>query len=114
MAKWRLDGTSPRNDGSNAIDFDIWGIDDEDNPIPGRHTTVKIDADALQAALDLPTNPERNQAIKVLIGEQLDDATWSEAALDEIVIANANAVTVDGNLDTVVDTLGGYPVTFSA
>jgi len=103
MAKWRLDQTEPRNDGSNTIAFEIWALDDSNEPVPGRHTTVNIDADAIQTALDLPTNPERNTAIKALIAAQLDDATWSNEALDEVILANANAATVDSNLDVVVD-----------
>lgn len=110
MAKWRLDQTEPRTDGTGAIAFDIWGLDDDLNPIPGRHTTILVDADAVQAALDLPTNPLRNAQLKALVAEQLDQAEWSNEALDQIVLDNANAASVDANLDAYV---GSYPVTFS-
>ena len=114
MAKWRLDQTEPRNDGSGSVAFDIWGLDDNDNPIPGRHTTVLLDADDIQAALDLPTNQQTNQQMKELIAAQLNDAEWSNEALDQIVLDNENAATVDGNLDIYIDSeIGGYPVTFT-
>ena len=110
MAKWRLDSSEPRNDGTGAIALDIWGLDDDNNVIPGRHTTILLDAQAVQDALDLPTNPQKNAALKALVAEQLNDAEWSNAALDQIVLDNANAAAVDANLDAHV---GSYPVTFS-
>jgi len=114
MAKWRVDATEPRTDGSGNVQFEIWGLDDTDEPIPGKHTWVDIDADELQAALDLPTNGERNTAIKALIAAQLDSATWSPEALDEVILANTNAADVDANLDALVDgSFGGYPVIFT-
>jgi len=113
MAQWRLDQTEPRTDGSGNVQFEIWGLDDSDNPIPGKHTWIDIDADELQVALDLPTAGQRNAAIKALISAKLDDAEWGSAALDEVVLANENAATVDANLDIVVDGIGGYPVTFN-
>jgi hypothetical protein len=114
MAKWRVDKTEAREDGSGDVQFEVWGLDDEGAPIPGKHTWIDIDADELQAALDMPTNPQRNTAIKALIAAQLNDAEWGSAALDEVILANARAAEVDENLDTLVDgSFGGYPVTFN-
>ncbi len=113
MAKWRLDGSEPRTDGTGAIALDIWGLDDDNNVIPGRHTTILLDAQAVQDALDLSTNPERNAALKALVEAQLDQAQWSNAALDQVVIDNALAASVDANLDAHVAGLGDYPISFT-
>ena len=89
MAKWRLDQTEPRTDGSGEIAFDIWGLDDNDNPIPGRHTTVLVDALEIQTALNLPTSQEINARMKELIAAELDAAIWSDEVLDQVVISNS-------------------------
>ena len=115
MAKWRLDFSEPRNDGTGQIALDIWGVEDDGStPIPGKHTTVLVDGGGVQDALDLSTNAATNAAIKALIAAELPDAEWSDEALDAIILANAEAVVVDSNLDGYVDTeLSGYPVAFS-
>jgi len=116
MAKWLLQQTEPRNDGSGNIQFEIWGVEDDgEKKIPGKHTWVDISAAEVDAALALPTNAQIGNELKRLIGLELDEADWSEEALDTVIIANENAFTVDAELDTLIETeFGGYPRVFSA
>lgn len=113
MAKWRLSSTEPRTDGSGDVTFEVWGVDDAGNVIPGKHADILIDETAIRQALALPTNAQRNAALKTLVAAEMPD-DWLNDALDAIVAANLAALEANGALDTyVAASLGGYPVNFS-
>lgn len=116
MAKWLLTQTEPRTDATGNVQFEIWGVEDDgETKIPGKHTWVDIHHADLDAALALSTPAQQGAEIKRLIGEQLDDAEWSEAVLDATIIANENAFNTDAAVDELIATeFGGYPRVFNA
>ena len=116
MAKWLLQDTEPRNDGSGDIKFEIWGIEDDGvTKIPGKNTEILIASSDVDAALALSTTAQIGNALKELIASELDEATWSEATLDAIIIANESSATVDAALDAKIEVdFGGYPRVFTA
>ena len=109
MAKYRLDSTEARTDGSGEIAFDIWALDDGDLVIPGKHVTVLVPYDEVVTAL-ASGNPAA--ALKAALVAHAP-AGWDSSTLDDAVAANENAATVDVALDAFVDGVGGYPVSFS-
>jgi len=111
MAKYRIDRTEPRDDGSGNVAWEVWALDDDDFVIPGRHTWIETPYDEAQEALDGPNVAEK---IKTLLKKYFPDVGWSSNELDEIVANNENAQTVDQNIDDFVEGVGGYPVTITA
>lgn len=111
MAKYRLDRTEPRQDGSGQIAWDIWAVDDNDLVIPGKHTTVLTPYDETQVAL---TPPGVANKVKALLVKYFPATGWDNDSLNQEVANNENATTVDQDVDDFVDSVGGYPVTFDA
>lgn len=109
MAKFRIDGTEPRPDGSGDIAWDIWAVDDNDLVIPGKHMTILTPYLETQVAL---TPPDVGDKLKALLVAHAG-AGWDDDTLSAIVAANLNAATVDGELDNFIDGVGGYPLTFA-
>lgn len=111
MAKYRIDQTQPRDDGTGNIAWEVWALDDNDFVIPGKHAWILTPYDETQEALDGPNIPEK---IKTLLKKYFPATGWTNDELDEIVANNENAATVDQNIDTYVEDHGGYPVTLTA
>ena len=111
MAKYRIDKTEPRNDGSGKIAWDIWALDDDELVIPGKHATVLTPYDETNDALD---SPKPGVELRKLLIKYKPDG-WDNTSLDEDDAANKNAQIVDGDLNAYVESkLGGFPVTFNA
>ena len=108
MAKFRIDKTEPRPDGSGDIAWDVWAVDDNDLVI-GPHMTVLTSYQETQAALS-SGNPA--VALKELLVANAS-AGWDNDELDLAAANNMNAITVDTELDEFIDGVGGYPLTFS-
>jgi len=122
--KYRLSqAPSPTNDGSGVVAHDIWAIaydNGEGQIVPGRHKTVMIPGDQLQAVMDLPNDGAKIAAYKDTLRANLNTTGvpitgWSTSALELLMTTNdaAASVAAEAN-DYITVTLGqSYPVEFN-
>jgi len=113
-----------RLDGSGCVDHDIFAEASSDGEtwatVPGRHSTISVPADELQAALDAGTNQQVIAAYKDALAGNLQTSPqpiygWTSSALETLMDANDAATAVaDGAHEFITDTLGlSYPVSFT-
>ena len=112
MAKYRIDSTEPRTDGTGMIAYDVWALDDDDLVIPGKHVTILCPYDEVQDVLNATPAAAKLEALKQMLIRNRPADGWDDDALQEAVANNTNAATVDENFDDLIDTAGGYPYSF--
>ncbi len=108
MAKYSIAAVEPTRDGSGNIAWDVWALDDDGLVIPGRHKTVLTPYAEAQEAI---TNDDILNKVKTLLLAYAGP-TWDNVTLDGMTAENLNAVTVDAEIDAVVDAASGYPFVF--
>ena len=118
MAKYRLNETEPRPDGSGEIAWQIQAVNDEGEALPSKHMTILTPAEDVAVAL---AGPQVGAKLIEVLKANLPEEGWDSDALDEAVeelilfkAANALAAAVDSDLDTFIGTAGGYPIDFDA
>ena len=113
MAKYRIDSTEPRTDGTGMIAFDVWALDDDDLVIPGKHATILCPYVEVQAVINATPAAAKLEALKQMLIRNRPDGTWDSDALTLAIANNLNAADVDSDFDDLLGTVGGYPYTFS-
>ena len=108
MAKYSIAAVEPTRDGSGNIAWDVWALDDDGLVIPGRHKTILTPYDEAQDAI---SNGNVLDKVKALL-LQYAGPEWDNVTLDGMTAENLNAVTVDAEIDAMVDASGGYPFVF--
>ena len=112
MAKYRIDSTEPRTDGTGLVAFDVWALDDNDLVIPGKHVTILCPYDEVQAVLNASPAAAKLAELKAMLLRNRPADGWDDDALSEAVANNTNAATVDDSFDDLIATVGGYPYSF--
>ena len=120
-----IDAPTPRNDGSGCVDHDIQAMytltgEDEWSPVPGRHKTISVPEDELQAALAAGGASAIATAYKEAIAANLNTIPepirgWSSAQLEELLLANAAAAdAAEKSVNFITVSLGlDFPVNFT-
>jgi len=113
MAKYRIDSTEPRTDGTGMVAYDVWALDNDDLVIPGKHITILCPYDEVQDVLDATPAAAKLEALKQMLIRNRPATGWDNDALSEVIANNLNAAAVDVDFDDLIDTAGGYPYSFS-
>ena len=97
-----------------SIAWDIWGLDDNGDIIPGRHKTV------VTPAVETRTAIETSAAAVVTLLVQCAGPGWDNEGFDEAIAqeaakqtALALAATVSAEVQAFVDGIGGFPKEFN-
>lgn len=109
MPKFRLDDTAPTKDGSGNIIYHVWALSDDDPPLVVRHYDVACPYDEVKVILEAPSAQKESLLVAMLLKYHTG---WTKDELIEAIANNENAATVDGEFDTLVEGVGGYPYTF--
>ena len=91
-----------------SIAWDIWGLDDNGDIIPGRHKTVVTPAVETRTAIE-------TSAAAVVAGPGWDNEGFDEAIAQEAAkqTALALAAEVSAEVQAFVDGIGGFPKEFN-
>jgi len=108
MAKYSIESVEPTRDGSGNIAWSVWARDDDGLVIPGRHKTVLTPYDETQDAISGAGVLDK---VKTLLLKYAGPG-WDNVTLDGMTAENLNAVTVDADIDALVEASGGYPFEF--
>jgi len=111
-------------DGSGTVAHDIWALASLDGGdyivVPGRHKTIMVPGDELQAVMDMDNDAAKVAAYKNVLASNLNTMNtpvtgWSLSALEQLMLANDAAANVAAEADDyIVNTLGQtYPVEFN-
>ena len=117
------------NDGSGMVQHDIWAVYRESGSgdpwsgaavVPGRHKTISLPADELQAVLDMPHGGAKVTAYKQCLADNLNTQPvpitgWTGVQLEAAMDANDCAASAAENANTyiTVDLGLDYPVNFT-
>lgn len=123
--KYRLtQAPSSTLDGSGMVAHDIWAIASEDGEnwsnVPGRHKTIMVPGDELQAVMDMANGAAKVAAYKSALASNVNALGvpvigWSLSVLEQLMMANDAAASVAAEADDYITvTLGqSYPVEFN-